>query len=245
MKNGRIKTQKSSDGHRASVVAANGNILVTTSEAYRHKADALQALKSSAIIVLKALLAVALFFGPLRASAQVTDTNLPPILSGPAVRIIQFLSSGSNWMFATYGIYSSKGLDGTAPAYGGGVGAFIKVNDFVVTGMRLDTLAVNHRLQLWMPEVNIQLQMPMTLFGKRDPANNQPVAGTGLTLIPFVVGGAATPLAGMGKDNGTLVGIFGLGMAVRVAKHWDIVYDWEQWSGFAGDQHRFGALYKF
>lgn len=168
------------------------------------------------------------------------QTNLT--LGGPGMKIIQFLGNGSNWMFSTYGIYAEKGAGGKSPGYGGGLGAFVRVNDFLATGLRLDTIASGGQAKLWMPSGDIQIQAPITLFGKAD--TNGIVSG-GVTVVPFGFGGVATPLAGRGSDNGTVVGIFGMGMALRIQKHWDLVYDWEKWTGFSGNQHRFGILYKF
>lgn len=54
MKTGKVKIKKSVNKQWfAAVVAANGNELVRTSETYHNRADAVEALKSSAIITIK------------------------------------------------------------------------------------------------------------------------------------------------------------------------------------------------
>jgi hypothetical protein len=162
--------------------------------------------------------------GPMSACAQELNTNTAPAsLSGPAMDAIRFLSSSStNWMAATYGIATSEGQ------YGGGVAAAFRLSDYVAPTLRLDYLDG----RVWMPSADLQLQAPLTLFGK-------------LTLVPFAFTGIATPIAGRGADNGTVVGMFGAGGAVRLSSHLDLVADVEKWTGFKGQQYRFGILYRF
>lgn len=161
------------------------------------------------------------------ANAQTNTTNTVTTgLGEPADKIIQFLSVGSNWMVAPYGIIGHD-AEGNSTA-GGGIGAFYKLNEYAATGLRLDYLDGS----LWMPSANFQLQLPLKLAGK-------------IEVIPFAITGIASPLSGKGADNGSAVGIFGAGLAARISKHWDIVYDIEKWTSFQGAQHRFGALYKF
>jgi hypothetical protein len=73
-----------------------------------------------------------------------------------------------------------------------------------------------------------------------------------VTFIPFAFAGIATPIAGKGADNGTAVGIFGVGGAIRTdfipgSSWWkpqDLIFDVEKWSGFQGTQYRFGFVWK-
>lgn len=169
-------------------------------------------------LLLVSVLALATF----TASAQ-TDTNAPvsnPIIDSP---VFGFLSHGSNFMVAPYGIVNT-----TDGKYGGGVALAYKINDFVAPMMRVDY----YDGTVWMPSASLQLQASITLFGK-------------FTVVPFAFSGIGTPIAGKGKDNGTAVGIFGAGLAARVSTHFDLVADVEKWSGFNGQQIRFGVLYKF
>lgn len=169
------------------------------------------------ILPLLAALALAL---PIHAQ---TLTNLPTFLDGPGGKVWDFLTASSNIMIAPYGIISTDGKK-----FGGGIGAGFRVSEFVVPTLRLDY----YDGRVWMPSASLQLQLPVTLAGK-------------LTAIPFAFGGLATPLSGKGNDNGSAVGIVGVGLAVRIGTHWDIIGDLERWTGFAKDQVRLGVVYKF
>lgn len=157
-----------------------------------------------------------------------TPTNSPPIISGPAADAISFITTEgvTNWMIAPFGIYST-----TSKEWGGGLGIGYKLSDFVVPVMRIDYLAS----QLWMPSMNLQLQVPVHIMGK-------------VTVIPFTFAGVATTVSGGGSENGTAVGMLGIGGAIRIASHWDLVGDYEIWNGgpFSQDnQIRFGVVFKF
>jgi hypothetical protein len=180
-------------------------------------------------ILSAALLTLALAFAPSAKAQSAPDTNAPPDLStnaplfgGPGAQLFNFLSTGSNWMIAPYGIVS------TEHKVGGGVAFGYKLSPFIVPLMRLDYFNGT----LWMPSMSLQLQVPFTIMGK-------------FTVVPFTSAGLATPLAGAGTANGSAVGIFALGAAVRISSRFDIVGDYEKWSGFKGAQIRAGILYKF
>lgn len=172
------------------------------------------------VLILTALLYVC------PARAQVTNTN-PPVITGPIADFISFATTAgaTNWMIAPYGIYDAGSKTG-----GGGIALAYKLSDFVVPTMRLDY--VNR--EIWMPSGTLQLQAPVTFFGK-------------VTVIPFVFGGIATPIAGKGADNGSAVGMFGTGGAIRLSSRLDLVGDVEKWSGggFTGLQYRGGIAIKF
>lgn len=169
----------------------------------------------------------------LLATSAFAQTNTPPstnapIISGPAADAISFITTEgvTNWMIAPFGIYST-----TSKEWGGGLGIGYKLSDFVVPVMRIDYLAS----QLWMPSMNLQLQVPVKIMGK-------------VTVIPFTFAGVATTISGGGNDNGSAVGMLGVGGAIRIADHWDLVADYELWQGgpFSSDnQIRFGVLFKF
>jgi hypothetical protein len=162
--------------------------------------------------------------------SQVLNTNTtPPTLEGPGLELIQFLSQGSNWIVAPYGIY-----DDGSKQFGAGIGAFYEVSSFFLVGMRLDGLGNDTGWELWMPSGQVQLQAPFMLFGK-------------VKVTPFGFGGIATPLSGQGDENGTPVGIFGAGLAVGVYKNLHLVADVEEWVGanFSGEQYRFGLAIHF
>lgn len=159
-----------------------------------------------------------------------------PFLSGPLVDVFRFVSSGTNWVIAPYGIVAKSDAKYTV---GGGIALAYHLSDFVMPMMRLDYM--DHKL--YMPSANLQLQAPVTLFGK-------------VTTIPFAFAGIATPISGTGNNNGTVVGIFGAGLALRLdflgsGKFWqksDLVWDVETWNGAAfhnQQQMRFGWAFKF
>lgn len=163
------------------------------------------------------------------------DTNsTTPVLSGPLTDVFKFLGQGSNWLVAPYGILTGSG---SKYDFGAGIALGYKLNDYVVPTMRLDYLD----RRLWMPSASLQLQAPVTLFGK-------------VTVIPFGFTGIAVPISGAGTGNGEVVGIFGAGGAVRLDflgsffKHMDAVADYELWTGAGfnnSKQIRVGLCYKF
>lgn len=166
---------------------------------------------------------------PVLVSAQTnTSTNgLSLGLGADLDAVANFLSQGSNWMVAPYGIaYNSGGRT----RFGGGIGVGYALNSYVVPTLRLDYLDSH----FYMPSGSLQLQLPISPF--KNPA---------LAIVPFAFSGVATPIGGGGGNNGSVVGIFGAGAALRIAKHWDVIGDMEKWTTFSGNQYRFGFVYKF
>lgn len=166
-------------------------------------------------------LIIALFMAVTLPAFAQTNTP-PPIDSEPWYKFLDFLSHSSNLIVAPYGIYDS----GTKSA-GGGIALAYKVSDYVLPTLRVDVIDKD----VWMPSGSLQLQYPIPM-GK-------------FTFIPFGFGGLATPLSGRGSDNGTAVGIIGLGADLKLSDHWGILGDVERWSGFNGYQFRGGFHYKF
>lgn len=180
-------------------------------------------MKTFASIIAGLLLAVTVN-GQTTTPAPVT-TNTVPSLPEHVSTWLSFLSNtSSNWFIVPYGIY----VDDDINSFGAGVGAFYKLSDYALTGLRLDYV----NSELVMPSVNVQLQLPIKVANK-------------LTVTPFAVSGLATPLDGRGSDDGTAVGILGAGVAVSVTKKIGVVYDIESWTSFDGTQHRFGVYWKF
>lgn len=161
----------------------------------------------------------------LSASAQqTTDTN---VISGPILEAWQFLTTpATNWIIVPYGMIWDKG-SGQKNSYGGGIAAAYLLNAFVAPTIRLDYLDG----RFWMPSGEVQLQVPVTILGKFE-------------VIPFGFTGIGTPISGSDK-NGQVTGIFGIGGAVKITKHFDLIADYEKWTGFSGNQYRFGVGYKF
>jgi hypothetical protein len=159
----------------------------------------------------------------------VTDTNLPPAVSVVGQLETFLAGAGTNLMLVPYGIYSSG--DKSA---GGGIALAYKLNDYVVPAFRIDYL---HK-EFYQGSVTAQFQLPIH-------------TASWLTLFPFGIAGASVPFSGAGGDNGTVQGVAGLGLAVRIngtgwiAQHLDLIGDWEKWSAIKGDQYRFGLVIKF
>ncbi len=167
------------------------------------------------------------------ATSAFAQTNTNNVIPPPPVQAfnaaLTFIASSSNLMIAPYGIYSS----GT---HGGGAGLALayRINDYVAPVLRFETL--NH--QFYQGSFSTQVGLPITI------ASNW-------TIVPFGLGGLALPIGGAGGKDGTIQGIAGIGVALRLdflgafGKHLDLITDWEKWSTIPGDQYRFGFMYKF
>jgi hypothetical protein len=153
-----------------------------------------------------------------------TNTNTLP---QPYEQVFEFLSQGSNWIIAPYGTFT------TDHHYGGGLALGYHLNDFMVPFLRLDYLDYPGQ-ELWMPSGSLQLQAPINL-------------STNVSIIPFVVGGIATPIqsGGAGVSAGTPVGIFGGGADIKFSQHFGVLADWETWSSFPAQQIRVGFHWRF
>jgi hypothetical protein len=170
----------------------------------------------------------------LLALPALSQTNTPPITNPPVtVQVIgqleTFLSgAGTNLFVVPYGIYSSG-----EKSAGGGIALAYKLSDYVVPAFRIDYL----NKEFYQGSITTQLQLPIkfSLFN----------------LYPFGLAGASVPFSGAGGNNGTVQGVAGLGLAINfngtgwIARHIDLVGDWEQWSSIRGDQYRFGLVIKF
>src|ERR1039458_7942105 len=121
------------------------------------------------------------------------DTNGAPFLSGPAMDLLATLGSATNWGVAGFGIYEPAS-SGHRAAYGAGAVALYNINLYMASGIGIDWLdnAVT------MPSGQFQFQFPFILGGTN-----------GIKATPFAFTGVATPVSGMGADNGTAVGLFG------------------------------------
>ena len=68
------------------------------------------------------------------------------------------------------------------------------------------------------------------------------IGGTnGVVLTPFAFTGVATPVAGMGSENGSVVGLFGAGVSVRIYGGWQGFYAIEQRTGQPALWNLFGV----
>lgn len=167
------------------------------------------------------------------AGAQTTNNPppLPPVAtngvsSGFLSDVVTFFSEGTNFIVVPYGIITS-GNNGKYGA-GGGVALAYEVSKYFESGMRIEYL----NKQFYQGAFTAQLQVPLTLFKK-------------VTVVPFILGGVAVPFGGGATDPGTVQGIAGAGMAVRLTSRWDLLGDIEKWSATPGQQYRVGIGYKF
>lgn len=156
------------------------------------------------------------------ANAQTNTVPSTNVITGPARDMLDLLSK-SNLLVIPYGIY-----DTGSGHVGAGIAGIYNINEFFSAGLRLDFLNGS----LWMPSVNAQAQLPFTLFGK-------------VRVVPFSLAGVATPIAGKERDNGTVVGIFGAGLAVNITKKIYVLGDYEKWTSFEGNQLRAGVGFRF
>lgn len=156
--------------------------------------------------------------------SQTVNTNTtPPTLEGPGIIALKFLSQGTNWSVAPYGLYDTHTHKG-----GAGVAALYHVTPVFSAGMGVDYI----NSEIWMPSGDVQLGLPLTVMGKVD-------------VTPFGYTGISTAISGRGDHNGTAVGIFGAGLATGIYKKLSVFAAWEKRSGFDGDLIRFGASWKF
>ena len=157
------------------------------------------------------------------ASAAVNTNTTPPTLEGPGIIALNFLTQGTNWSIAPYGLYDTHTKMG-----GAGLAALYSVTEVFSAGMGLDYI----NDEIWMPSGNVQLGLPMTIMGK-------------VKVTPLAYTGLSTSISGRGDRNGDAVGIFGAGMGAGVYKHLSVFAAWEKRSTFEGELVRFGLSWKF
>jgi hypothetical protein len=148
-----------------------------------------------------------------------------PFLSGPFVDIINTLGTATNWGVATFGIYEPAS-NGHKAAAGAGAVFLYNINTYMAAGIGIDWM----NNQVTMPSGQFQLQAPLHLGGTN-----------GVTVTPFAFTGVATPVSGMGSDNGTVVGLFGAGLDVKIYKGFGAFYAIEQRTGQPAPWNLFGV----
>ncbi len=160
-----------------------------------------------------------------------SQTNLPPIATNGVTAgflsdVVTWFSQGTNFIVVPYGIVTANNNG----KYGGGGGLALayEVSQYFNSGMRIEYL----NKAFYQGSFTAQLQVPVTLFRK-------------VTVVPFVLGGVAVPFGGGASNPGTVQGIAGTGLAVRLSAKWDLLGDIEKWSATPGQQYRFGIGYKF
>ena len=161
-------------------------------------------------------------------SPVVLDTNMSPLLSGPFVEILDTLTTATNWGVAAFGIQTPHSKSTGKPAYGAGALFLYNFNSYVGAGLGVDWIDGNTT----MPSAQVQLSAPLFIGG-----------ANGLRLTPFAFTGIATPVSGSDYDNGTVVGIFGAGLGVRVTGGLNAFYAIEQRSGESSPWNIFGLAW--
>jgi hypothetical protein len=131
---------------------------------------------------------------------SLTNSTPSPFFSGPMADLVSTVTTATNLGFATFGIYMPSTSSHKAAAGFGVLGMF-NFNNYIGAGIGLDMLDN----QVTMPNCQVQLQAPLVIGGVG-----------GVTVTPLVFTGAATPVGGMGQQNGSAVGLFGGGLDVKV-----------------------------
>lgn len=162
------------------------------------------------------------------ASAQ---TNLPPVATNGVTTsfltdVVDFFSQGTNFIAIPYGIVTTG--NGSKYGGGGGIALAYEVSQYFDAGMRVEYLDKH----FYQGSFTSQLQVPITLFKK-------------VTIVPFILGGVSVPFGGGAADPGSVQGIAGTGLAVRLSSKWDLIGDVEKLSATPGQQYRLGIGYKF
>lgn len=149
--------------------------------------------------------------------SQVLNTNVnPPVLEGPFIDFLGSLSTWTNWGIASGGIYAPRSPTGKS-SVGAFAVALYNISPYVATGIGIDWLEDGN---ITMPSAQVQFQAPFLVGGTN-----------GVTFRPFAFTGVATPVAGEGEDNGSVVGLVGAGMGVKIYKGFNIFYAIEQRTG--------------
>jgi hypothetical protein len=161
--------------------------------------------------------------------SQVLDTNTtPPTLSGPFIDFLGSLSTATNWGVATFAIYSPRGGSDGKGSAGMGAVALYNISPYVATGVGIDWLDND----VTMPSGQIQFQAPFRIGGTN-----------GVVVRPFAFTGVATPIAGAGHDNGSVVGLIGAGLGVKLWGGLNAFYAIEQRTGQESVWNLFGLAY--
>jgi hypothetical protein len=161
-------------------------------------------------------------------SAPTLETNSSgAFLAGPAIDLLKSLSKATNWGVSGFGIY--RPASGASKAtFGGGAVALYNISPYVATGVGIDMLDN----QTTMPSGQVQFQAPFRIGGTN-----------GVLLRPFAFTGIATPISGLGNNNGSVVGLFGAGLGVKIYGGFNAYYAIEDRTGQPAPWHLLGAAY--
>lgn len=182
-------------------------------------------------------------------SAWAQSTTPPPYTNAPTVTagidlIREAIANGqTNWLFEAHGLYAPQ----LQKKYGGGIGIFFPLSQYVFTGIRLDYVDGG----FYMPSGNAGLQLPMTIPFINTKVTPFGYAGIGVPLSGATIGSFTIPGKPPTDNNGQATAILGLGGAIRLYtssdgnKLVDLAGDIEQWSGFPGNQYRGAIVFKW
>lgn len=200
-------------------------------------------MKTLLILALTALLM-------LDAKAQ-TTTNTPPetTVGQDLSSAVSKLLSSSNMLWEAHGTYS----EALAKKWGGGIGGYYILTDSGGTTISLNSYA-GARLDwvdggFWMPEGNLGLQTPIKIASWLT-ITPFTYAGIGVPLSGAVVGGISIGGAAPRNNDGQATAILGAGAAIKLFSasggkySGGLLADVEKWSGFSGQQRRFGFWIK-
>lgn len=181
---------------------------------------------------------------------QVPDHIPPATITGALTELKDAIfSNNTNWIAETHFLYAPALHD----RFGGGIGYFYQVNNYVLTGVRLDWVDGG----FWMPSGNATLQLPLHPFThfpflpsliKNAQVTPFAYAGIGIPVSGAKIGSVTVP-GSLRDNNGEATAILGQGLALRIyaptTDAWNISLagDRETWSGFPGVQYRFALLF--
>lgn len=196
--------------------------------------------------LLTLLLTLAFALPSLAQTNTPSSTNAPTVQGGFQELIDAFKDGNTNWYFEAHALYAPS----LKSKYGGGIGAFHPLSQYVLYGARLDYVNGG----FWMPSGSATFQIPLKIT-------------SWLTVTPLTYVGIGIPVSGAtigdfkvpGKtpidNNGQPTAILGYGVAVDIyrnsstnALRWyqpngiSAVGDRESWSGFPGFQYRAGVV---
>lgn len=173
-----------------------------------------------------------------------TNAPAPATVQGDVQNIIDIIKSGeTNWYFIPYGLYA-PGLQKKA---GGGLAAAYPISQYVFGSLRMDYVNGG----FWMPSGSATFQIPVKLTSWLT-VSPFAYAGVGVPVSGATVNGVTLPGQTPKNNNGQPTAILGYGASIKLferstpATQWYqldslyIVADREEWTGFPGEQYRFG-----
>lgn len=171
----------------------------------------------------------------LKSEAQISPTNAVANLTTNAQQrtaldnaIAALGLSITNWSVDPYATYAPSAPGGSSK-FGGGLFACYDFNSYAGAGLGLDWLG-----QFSLVSGDIQLKAPFhlaTLF----PSLSSASWYQNFEIVPFVIGGVATPYSGNGHFNGTAMVVSDVGGYFEFGNLWGCKFNaglcWGKWIG--------------